>query len=602
MTKRLLLLLFPLALLFLSCPEDEPLKLAEGSVFVLATLDGDPLADVTVTTEPPTKTVVTDPTGTALLQEVAAGTYRVLANRSGLPPQALAATVRTDVVTQLEFTFTTPGGGGGGGGGTGGDENRPPYLALNLDGSGEFYEGYTIRLTGLVTDDRDPVQTLAIALSSSLDGVLDTVFADPGSGRFAYETEELTPGLHTLIATVTDADGAVGSEQLTLRVYGVPQPIRIDTILPAGGGTEVRWNACDCERLAYYVIEKALGDSTGEFRQIGQVDPQITTYVDEDLAIGQTAYYRVNAVLGYYDGPVVTGVARGYVLELDAFAIGTGIVRMKADPQRPYIYGLDRVNNELLFINLEEERVEKSIYVGSAPVDLAFSRGGDSLFVANFGSTLIAIVDLNAREKVGDLSVNTQGGVWDGNPYRLAVMAGNRLVYTSEDQWNDLKLVDIATGERLFNTGSIYQPGLLTNAAGTVLYVTESGSTGSSVIRYNLQNDELVQVSQSNPEVNFGSRDATLTADGKYIYYGTKKLLASNLDSQLGTFPEAIVTANGDGSIAVGSTALFDGETFQRIGSLPVSSQISVVSPDDASLYLFHSGSSYLIKIDLTTF
>ena len=38
---------------------------------------------------------------------------------------------------------------------------------------------------------------------------------------------------------------------------------------------------------------------------------------------------------------------------------------MTVDPTRPYLYALDRVNNELLFVNLDTLTLEESIYLGS---------------------------------------------------------------------------------------------------------------------------------------------------------------------------------------------------------------------------------------------
>ena len=174
-------------------------------------------------------------------------------------------------------------------------------------------------------------------------------------------------------------------------------------------------------------------------------------------------------------------------------------------------------------------------------------------------------------------------------------MAGSRLVFTSEDQWNDLKLVNSTTGTLIQATGSIYQPGLTTNPDGTVLYVSESGSTGSQLIRFNLENDELVQVDQSVSRTNFGDRDAVITEDGNYIFYNGNKLLANSLQSNLGTFTENIYAANSDGSIAIGRSNIFNGETFAIIRPLPLISTTMALDPDNETLYIYDTESSKLV-------
>ena len=70
---------------------------------------------------------------------------------------------------------------------------------------------------------------------------------------------------------------------------------------------------------------------------------------------------------------------------------------MRTDPKRPYIYAVDKVNNNLLFVNTDTKQLEKNIFIGSVPVDLDLSLDAKELYVANFGSTQIAVVDLDIR-------------------------------------------------------------------------------------------------------------------------------------------------------------------------------------------------------------
>ena len=82
------------------------------------------------------------------------------------------------------------------------------------------------------------------------------------------------------------------------------------------------------------------------------------------------------------------------------------------------------MNNSLHFINLTTNTVEKSIFIGSSPVDMAINLAGTELYVANFGSTEIAVVNLDTREKARSILVDTTTGTWDGNPYRSGVHRG----------------------------------------------------------------------------------------------------------------------------------------------------------------------------------
>jgi 6-phosphogluconolactonase (cycloisomerase 2 family) len=272
-------------------------------------------------------------------------------------------------------------------------------------------------------------------------------------------------------------------------------------------------------------------------------------------------------------------------------SVNSQVERLIVDPKRPYLYAVDKVNNSLHFINLTTKMLEKTIFIGSSPVDLCINLAGTELFVANFGSTEISVVNLETREKTRGLLVDISKGTWDGNPYRLACTSGDTLVYTSEDQWNDLKLVSASTGAFIATTGSIYYPALATSPDGTRVYVGESGSTGTAVIRFDVAGSTIKQM-DSSTTLSFGTRQVSVTADGMYVFYARQKYLANNLKSVLGTFSEVIITSNKDGSIAIGPSKIHDGTTFAAIKSLPVTTSVMAISPDDKTLYLYDTTSS----------
>jgi len=112
-------------------------------------------------------------------------------------------------------------------------------------------------------------------------------------------------------------------------------------------------------------------------------------YRDETGQLGVSYTYRIGGVTAggqevqSNTQTIVTGV---YI------DVGSQVEAMMVDPNRPYIYAVDRVNNSLHFINLNTNTVEKDIFVGSSPVDLDINLQGTTLYVANFGSTQIATI------------------------------------------------------------------------------------------------------------------------------------------------------------------------------------------------------------------
>jgi DNA-binding beta-propeller fold protein YncE len=268
---------------------------------------------------------------------------------------------------------------------------------------------------------------------------------------------------------------------------------------------------------------------------------------------------------------------------------------MKIDPKRPYLYGVDKVNNSLHFINLNTNTVDKTIYVGSTPVDLDINLEGTTLYVANFGSTEIAMVDLTTQALAGSIFVDTTVGTWSGNPYRLVCTAGDTLVYTSNDQWQDVKLVDATTGTTLSYAGSIYAPALAASPDGTIVYA--GGTDGlNNLTRFNIVNNMLQSVDGSQ---SAGASPVIASRDGQYVFASTQKLLAKNLKTVLGTFSEPILAINNDGSLAVGSGHIFDGTTFAAKRITPLSTSTMAMSADGTTLYLYDTTSSRIYVASL---
>src|SRR5258708_7871731 len=65
--------------------------------------------------------------------------------------------------------------------------------------------------------------------------------------------------------------------------------------------------------------------------------------------------------------------------------LNANIVRFVRDPQRPWIYAVDRENSEILFVNLESRKIENRLYVEKDPTDCDIDAMGNFLYVANKG-------------------------------------------------------------------------------------------------------------------------------------------------------------------------------------------------------------------------
>lgn len=585
-----------------------------------------PVADAVVSTEPATRSALTDGLGSVFLADVTPGIYAVTAQHASLGSARGPVTVTASGVTQVELTLqkeaVLPG--------------APTARIVAPVAGARFGRGEPVMLRGMVADDKDPPGALTIEWSSNLDGKLSDASAR-ADGSVEVTAAALSAGAHVVTLKVKDNEGLSGSALVTLVVdsggagadSGPDMPVPADGPLPDtspptdmglpgqdgpdggpppadtavepnlglvlaplshdGSTVTLTWTPTPDDGFASYRIYRASGASAA-FEVINIVsDSKVRSYRDTTVAFGIVYRYRVDGLTG------AARVVPSNVQMITAgnfIALNTQVTAMLVDPTRPYLYALDTVNNSLHFVNLTSRTVEKTIFVGSKPADLDINKAGTELFIANFGSTEIAVVNLDTREKARALLVNTTLGTWDGNPYRLVCTAGDTLLFTSLDQWNDLKVVRASDGSAVANTGSVYQPDLAASPDGTSVYVGESGISRSTVYRFDIVGNTLMQVDVSGDVGGFTSRNVVATRDGNYVFYAGQKFLAKNLKSVLGTFGEPVLAATADGAVVIGTKHIFNGTTFAMVRPLPIEPAAVALSPDDATLYLYDNNTS----------
>lgn len=525
---------------------------------------------------------------------------------------------------------------------TGGCGDSPPFGA---DGASSAIDGSTsdakalppsLALGGLfvtvVDQASEPVVNAKVATDPATETLVTDVF---GTVLFS----NLTPGFYS----VTAVDGAGDASRMAVVITAsnitqarmilraVPIPPGTDgggvdlgapTVNPDAGsdagdngdvsvvlaaptkdtnGINLSWTATPTTGITAYRVYRAA--MNGGFQIINIINSATTTtYRDEAPTLGATYSYRVGAVLG----PTREAQSNVQMITAGVFiAVDTQVTTMLADRTRPYLYAVDTVNNGLLFINTSNNMVEKTIFIGSRPQDLDINPAGTELYVANFGATELAVVNLDTREKTRALTVNTKAGTWEGNPYKVACTAGDSVAFTSQDQWQDVTLVTASTGATLDVSGStfFYSPDLVASLDGTHLYVS-----GDALARFDIVNGKMTMADSLSVSTQI-SGHLSVTGDNKYLFVGNKKILTTNLKSTLGTFSDPIMLTNKDGSIAISAQHVFDGNTFGVLKTLPIGLTTSspfgspppplALSSDEATLYIYDQMTSRIYLYSL---
>ncbi len=578
------ILLIGILLLTLSCcKEDEPTVEQKGSIYVTVVFQGQVIAGAQISTEPATEIVTTDITGTAIISNVPIGGYKVNAFKQGVGSGSTSVTVPENEVREVAIYLIE-----------GVFENPQVKIESPIDLSSHNI-GDEISFSAIVSDEQDTPNTLSLEWSSDRDGVLNT---DPANsdGIASFSTNALSEGKHVITLKVKDSDDYESTDQVTIEIKKLPDATTLNPIEIVSNGLKLTWSASSDPDFSKYRILKS-ENSSDSFEVIDVItDVNTLSFTDTNVYFNTRYYYRVAVVIN--NGDESFSNTESKLFEGENIDLGVNIVRMIIDPERPYIYALDRINNSLLFINKDTKTVEKTIFAGSKPSDIDISLDNSKAYVANYGSNQIAVVDLETQEIVNNLFVEV--GTWDGgNPYRLACLADDKIVFVSENQWVNIKLVSAINGSTISTVlGNAYYPGLLTNSSGTIVFVTESGSSGSEIIRYDLTGDMLNKVDQSDAGSANGLRDGSISGNDTYIFHLGSKYLTHNLSTKLGSFSEKIIDCNYDGSIAIGEEYIWDAETFSIIKPLPVSSSILRLDNDDNTIYIYDNNTS---KIYITT-
>ncbi len=575
------LILFLISILFVGCKQDDqPTYDSEfGSILVTISEGGRQIPNANVLTMPQTDIYETDLSGAVILKDIEPTTYQVTAFHSDFGIGTGAAFVNNGQVTLVEIELSP-----------GAVPNPIIDFISPLDGTIVDIDAETV-FSISVADDVDNPQDISLEWTSDVDGLLSTAAASP-SGNANITVSDLSEGAHTIQVRGTDSDGFIGGAVIQIEVQDIPNSVVLDPLQGLSTAIQLNWSVSDESSFSSYKVYRS-ETNQDNYQLIEEInDINTTTYVDNTVEIGTGYYYQIGLTLS--NGQERLSNAQYLPFEGVSIAVGTQIEKMMVDPNRPFIYAVDRVNNALLFINTDLGALTKTIDVGSSPVDLDINLDGDKLYIANFGSTQINVVDLNTQEIGFSFFVDPDIGTWDGNPYRIAALSNNRLAFTSEDQWNSIKIVNAETGVNLSNGASIYRPNLFTNLAGTVLYAAESGSSGSQVYRYNVDSgNSLNEVDESSS--GSAQRGSFITHDGQYIFFRKQKILANNLQSTLGTFPDNIYAANADGSIALGEDQYYNGENFAILGNLPVTSEVMASDPNEDIFYIYNAVSSSIV-------
>ncbi|NOX97398.1 MAG: PEP-CTERM sorting domain-containing protein [Nitrospirae bacterium] len=297
--------------------------------------------------------------------------------------------------------------------------------------------------------------------------------------------------------------------------------------------------------------------------------------------------------------------------------LGANATQVMADPNRPYVYAIDRINNKILFINTTTKTVTKRLYVGKDPTDFDIDASGNYLYVGHKGSGSgapgsfkIGTVNLNTQTKTGDFTIPVE--YHNSSLLRAVnVTAGRqgRLYYNAGyDLWNGGSghAVNTDTWTDLGSFAGVKSPMVISSDKsrlyGQYIY---SGNLGEMGV-WDVSTDSINRVDQlrfSPYPYGWDYDNYSLSGNDQYLAYGNVLFDAGNLLNQYGVFPENIYQLSFDGSIAFGNTSIWDTTTFLTEGDatwlqdMPVHTTIMDFDAQSNTLYSFNPSDQRLYMV-----
>ena len=299
------------------------------------------------------------------------------------------------------------------------------------------------------------------------------------------------------------------------------------------------------------------------------------------------------------------------------FGLGTGVTKIMKDPNRSFVYAIDRNNSEILFIDLDRQVVSKRLHVGETPTCFDVDDSGNYLYVGNggdgsgsSGSYRIAKINLDTQEQVDSFAVPSI--IVNGSVFRaenITCGSGNLLFYNAGYKiWNSGlgRMMDGSTGADLGAISRIKSPMVMTpdrkKLYGQYIYSGNLGEMG--VWDVSSTAFQKVDSKRYSPyPYGWDYNNYSISADGKLLAYGKKLFNANNLDDVQGDFSELVYALNSDGSIAFGKDTIWDTTTFAETGSatkisdLPFSCTIVDFDEVGGVLYAFNAADQRLYAI-----
>jgi uncharacterized repeat protein (TIGR02543 family) len=268
-------------------------------------------------------------------------------------------------------------------------------------------------------------------------------------------------------------------------------------------------------------------------------------------------------------------------LQVDALAvtnelkISAELTQWVLDEPTHTLYAISETGKNLLFINSTTMNIEKSLTLSGNPTDIIKDNG--RLYVALDNMKQIEIVDMAIKAITGTLYTSS-------DPYRI-VKDGDKIYYTERDQWCNIYEYSLTTDTDHKIYGSKYQPDIAINPNNHILYIGESGYSGSNMIYYSVSDNKFIGKTTYNDRIGFSFPSRDTIFDGTNVYYASRDFNVDDPARYDGDFDstENIIYVNK--GLVYTNKSIYTKDNHIRLGYYGVN--VNLVESSDNTLYIY---------------
>jgi len=292
---------------------------------------------------------------------------------------------------------------------------------------------------------------------------------------------------------------------------------------------------------------------------------------------------------------------------------GRTLVKLLPDYLRPRVYALNGAtttsNGSLLALNPTNGATLNEISLGLNPTDMAMSPTADTLYIIQAGSRSILKVNLDTFSVAAEKTILTPNSYSTANALHLAAGTSN-IVYFTDGAWApSITTFDYANGTNVatFDDGN-GAGGIATTHNGNILYRWRqygwgAGNVNSWVTRYDTVTNHLTALEDSFTSWRRDPYDTPILLDAaeKRVFNKAQLFTATNVSVLLQEFAENIYAISFDGTLAVGTTKVFNSANGIAFTNFSFSSTVETLSGDQRRLFRYNSSSSELVVYDMAS-